>query len=168
MIKQTGKFLLAQGLEHGDGDAVAQVQAPGLGTHGDAHAAVPMLLQKGFGQALRLLAEKQVAAIGKLRLGVAPGGLGGQAPHLTHIVSGEEIVQAFVIEDLHQMPVVKTGTADRLFGDVEAQGPDQVQPGAGGGAGAGDISAVLRDLRLHEHHVQQRSFTSVSIRNAAE
>jgi phage tail tape-measure protein len=55
------------------------------------------------------------------------------------------------------VPVVKTGTADRLLRDIEAQGPDQVQTRAGGGTGAGDVSAVLRDLRLHKHHIQQRS-----------
>jgi hypothetical protein len=57
------------------------------------------------------------------------------------------------------MPVVKTGAADRLFGNIEAQGPDQMQPGTGGGAGTGNIAAVLRNLRLHQYHVQQSQFS---------
>jgi hypothetical protein len=37
-----------------------------------------------------------------------------------------------------------------------------------GGTGPGDISAVLRDLRLHQHHIQQRFFTSMFLGNTAE
>ena len=32
---------------------------------------------------------------------------------------------------------------------------------------AGDVAAVLRDLRLHQHHIQQRPFTSMRLGNTA-
>ena len=36
------------------------------------------------------------------------------------------------------------------------EGTDEMQAAAGGGAGAGDVAAVLRDLGLHQNHIQHR------------
>ena len=52
------------------------------------------------------------------------------------------------------MPVVQSGPLDGLFRNIKAQGFDQVQAAAGGGTGAGNIAAVLWNLRLKEHDVQ--------------
>ena len=56
--------------------------------------------------------------------------------------------------DVHQMPVVQPGPLDGPVGDVEAQRADEVQAAAGGGAGAGDVAAVLRYLRLYQYDMQ--------------
>ena len=66
----------------------------------------------------------------------------------------EEVLQIFVVPNLHHVPVIQTRTADGLFGDVKAQRPDQVQTAACCGAGAGDIAAVLRYLRFHQNNIQ--------------
>jgi hypothetical protein len=52
------------------------------------------------------------------------------------------------------VPVIQTGPADGFFGDVKAQGPDQMESGTGGGTGAGDIAAVLGDFRLYQNNIQ--------------
>ena len=52
------------------------------------------------------------------------------------------------------MPVVKTCPFDSFVGYVKAKGADQMQPCAGGGAGTGDIAAVLRDLGLYQNDIQ--------------
>ena len=72
---------------------------------------------------------------------------------------GEESGEALVVKDLHQMPVVETRPLHGLLRDVEAQGADQVQLAAGGGAGAGDIAAVLWDLRLHQYDMKHRQLS---------
>ena len=51
------------------------------------------------------------------------------------------------------MPVVQPGPLDGPVGDVEAQRADEVQAAAGG-AGAGDVAAVLRYLRLYQYDMQ--------------
>ena len=68
----------------------------------------------------------------------------------------KEVAQIFVVKDLHQMPVVQSGPLNRPVGNVESQRPHQMQAAACGGAGAGDIAAVLGDLRLHQHNIQHR------------
>ena len=39
-----------------------------------------------------------------------------------------------------------------------------MQAAAGGGAGAGDIAAILRDLRLHQYNVEHKTVSFFSIR----
>jgi hypothetical protein len=95
---------------------------------------------------------------------------GGEPALLRRLrVPGQKLRQVGVLENLHQMPVVQPRPAHRPLRNVEAQGADQVEAAAGGRAGAGDVAAVLRDLRFHEHDVQhmgqsppfQRTFTIV-------
>ena len=50
--------------------------------------------------------------------------------------------------------VPATGSSNRLFRDVKPQGADQMQPAAGGGAGAGNVAAVLGNLRFYQYDVQ--------------
>jgi hypothetical protein len=73
---------------------------------------------------------------------------------LIHLVSCEKLFQIFVIQYFHHVPVVQSCPADGFFGNVKAEGADQVQPAAGGGAGAGNVSAVLGDLRFYENDIQ--------------
>ena len=58
------------------------------------------------------------------------------------------------------MPVIHTTAfhipPDRVLGDVKPQGADQMQAAAGGGAGPGDIAAVLRNFRLHQYDIEHR------------
>ena len=52
------------------------------------------------------------------------------------------------------MPVVEPGALHGLVRNVEAERLDEVQPRTGRGAGARDVAAILRDLRLNEHDIQ--------------
>ena len=156
---QARKSVLAQGLVDAHGHGVAEVQAPGVGHHGQADAPVPVLLPERQGQAGGFLAEEQPAVRREAGGLIGPGRLGGGEPQvpLRLRMAAEEVVQALVVEDLHQVPVVQPGPADGLLRDVESQRPDQVQAAAGGGAGAGDVAAVLGDLRFHQHDIEHRS-----------
>ena len=75
-------------------------------------------------------------------------------------MAAEEVFQILVVRNLHQVPVVQAAALhvppDGALGDVEAQGADQMEAGAGGGAGAGDVPAVLGNLRFHQYDVQHR------------
>jgi hypothetical protein len=51
------------------------------------------------------------------------------------------------------MPVVQSRPFHCPVGNVETQRADQMEAGAGSGAGAGDVSAVLRDFRLHQNDI---------------
>jgi len=62
------------------------------------------------------------------------------------------------------MPVVQPRPADGLLRDIEPQGADQMEAAAGGRAGAGDIAAVLGDLRLHQHDIEHKTTLLFGIR----
>src|SRR5258706_12785326 len=55
---------------------------------------------------------------------------------------------------VHPGPVVQTGTAHLLLAQKEAQGTHEVEPGAGGQAGAAGVAGVPVDLRLHQDDVE--------------
>ena len=149
-------MVLPEGLVGQNGHRVAEIQAAGLLPHGQADAAVIVLPAKGLRQPRRFLAEKQPAVRGELGPGIVPRRLGGGKPQVVLClrVQGEQCLQAFIVAHPDQVPVVQTRPAHGALGYVKAQGADQMQPAAGGGAGAGDIAAVLRDLRLDEDDVQ--------------
>ena len=153
-ILQPGELQLPQGFKHGDGHRIAQVQAPGLGPHRDTNAGIEVVAEKILRQTLGLLAEEQVAPILELCFGIAPGGLGGQTPHLAHFVLREEVLQIFVVSDIYQIPVIQTGPLDGLFRDVKTQRADQMQVAPGSRTGACDVTAVLRNLRLHQNDIE--------------
>ena len=52
------------------------------------------------------------------------------------------------------MATTSTGPSDGFFGNVKTEGADQMEHGAGGGTGPGDIAAVLRDLRFYQNDVE--------------
>src|SRR3990172_3214603 len=53
-------------------------------------------------------------------------------------------------------PVVKSGTANLLVVHREPERADEVEPGAGHGAGSSDVPGVGRDLGRDEHDVEGR------------
>ena len=59
--------------------------------------------------------------------------------------------------DIHKVPVVQPRALDGAVGNVEPEGLDEMQMRPRRRAGARDIAAVLRDLRLHEHDIQHDS-----------
>lgn len=52
------------------------------------------------------------------------------------------------------MPIVQARPLHRPVADVEAQGPHQMQPAAGGGTGPGDVAGVHGDLRFHKDDIE--------------
>ena len=115
-------------------------------------------------QARRLLAEHQPAVRGEPGLGVVPGRFGGGQPHILRRlgIAAEKIVQPVVVVHVHQMPVVQPSPLDGTVRDVEAQGADQVKAAAGGGAGAGDVAAILGYFRFYQHDMQHTRPNSFS------
>ena len=154
-VPQSREIDLTQGFIDGDGHRIAQVKAPGIGSHGDADTIFVMLRQKILRQSFGFLAEEEVAAILEVCFRIAPGCFGGQTPHLTYIIFGEEIGKVFVVINLYHVPVIQSCPTNRLFGDVKAKRTDQMEPAAGGCTGAGDVAAVLGNLRFHQYNVEQ-------------
>ena len=56
--------------------------------------------------------------------------------------------------NIQKMPVIQSCPFQRLVRNVKAQGTDQMERAAGGGAGTGNISAVAGDLRLDQNDMQ--------------
>ena len=66
----------------------------------------------------------------------------------------EKIGKTIVIGDVQKMPVIQARALELPVVDFKPHRPDQVKPGAGGRAGAGDISGVLRDFRFRQYNVE--------------
>ena len=113
-----------------------------------------MVKAQRLGQAGRFLAKQEKASVPEGGLGILPGGLGGGQPQVGVGVALKESVQRGVDRDVHHVPVVQSGPLDGLFRNIKAQGFDQVQAAAGGGTGAGNVAAVLRDLRFYQNDVE--------------
>ena len=150
--------VLPQGLVGQDGHGVAEVQAPRLRTHGQTEAPVIVGRAERLRQPRRLLAEEQPAVRRKPGLRVVLRGLGGGQPQVCGRlrVLPEQIVQPVVVPHRHQMPVVQPRPLHGAVRDVEAQRPHQMQGAPRGGAGAGDVAAVLGDLRLDQYDMQHK------------
>ena len=146
---------LPQRLVDRDGYGIAQIQASCFFFHRDPDTPVKVLLQKILRKALGLLAEEQVTAVRKFRFRIAPGRFGGKTPKFLDIVLRKEVFQIIIDPDIHKMPIVQSCPADSLFGNVKPQGADQMQHCAGGGTSAGNVAAVLGDLRFMQYDVEQ-------------
>ena len=150
-----GMIQLPQRLIDRNGHSIAQIQTSGFLTHRDAHTFFVMGIQKIFGKTFGLLAEEQVATVGEACFCIAPGCFCGKTPKFFDIVFGEEVIQIVIDSHIYQMPVVQSCPADSLLGNVKTQRADQMQHSAGGGAGAGNVAAVLGDLRFMQYNIEQ-------------
>lgn len=70
----------------------------------------------------------------------------------------EKIRQALVIAYIQEMPVVETRVLKLFVVYWKAHGLDKVKPCSRNGAGAGDISRILRYLRLDKNNIEYRWF----------
>ena len=158
-VLESGKAELPERLVGQDGDGVGEVQAARLGAHGKADAAAIVRHTEVLRQSCGLLAEKEPAAVVKFRLAVVLRRLrrGKPAVPLRFGVPPKEIAEVFIYAYLDQMPVVQPRALDRAVGNIKAEGLDEVQPRAGRGAGARDVAAVLRDLRLHKDDIEHKA-----------
>ena len=147
--------MLAQSLVEHDGHGIAQVERARALDHRDAHAAVVVVVQQFLGQAARLLAKDQKGVLGILGLRVGARRLGGGVEELRVRVFMAQLVKGGVLLDGDQVSVVQPGPADLLFVDGKAQRMHQMQRGVRGGAGAGDVAGVLRDLGFDQYDMQR-------------
>ena len=147
--RRTGEPVLLQRFIGQDGHRVCQVQTSGILPHGDADAAAAVFFPQPLGQSGGLLAEHQPAVGGKACLGIVSWGFGRGQPHIGLGMQGEKVLDVVIHRQVHHVPVVQSRPAHRLFADVKAQGADEMQPASGGGAGAGDVAAILGNFRFH-------------------
>ena len=59
-----------------------------------------------------------------------------------------------VIGNIQQMPVIKSGPLELAVVNGKAHGTHQMKPGAGSGAGSGDIAGILRNFRFDEYNIE--------------
>ena len=81
------------------------------------------------------------------------GPLGGEVEEGAAVFL-KKVGKGSVIGDIQQVPVVQPRPFQLAVVNGEAHGADEVEPGAGDGAGAGDVAGVLGDLRLDENEVE--------------
>ena len=156
LVQKIRIVVLPQRLVQRHRHRIAQIQAAGFLDHGQPDAPASVFFQEILRQTLGLFSEEQVAVPGKLSLGIALGGFGGQTPKILHIIFLEEVFQILIVPHIHQVPVIQSCPLDGFFGNIEAQGSDQMKPASGGRAGPGNVTAVLGDLRLYKYNIQHR------------
>lgn len=154
---QAGEAPLAQCLIHAHGHRIGQVEGAGgiVVDHGQTYAAVRIVVQQAFRQALGLLAEDQVRAVGIGNVAVDMAGFGGKIEEGAG-VSGKKVVQVLVIGNVQKGPVVQARPFQLFVINGKAHGLHQMETGAGGGAGTADVAGVLRDFGLDQHDIQLR------------
>ena len=151
---QGGVIPLAEHLVAADGDRVREVQGTCLVDHRDADTAVRVAHEHMLGDAARFLAEDDVRAVGVAYFAVLVTRLGGKEEVFAARGLCEKVVDAVIVGDVDEIPVVEPGTFEVAIGDLEAEGSHQMEPCASSGTGARDVAGVLRDLRLEQHDVQ--------------
>ena len=72
-------------------------------------------------------------------------------------VFGEVLLQILIQRNVDQIPVIQSAALDRPVGDIEAERPDEMEAGPGGGAGARDGARVVGDLRLDQYDIEHSS-----------
>ena len=110
-------------------------------------------MKQPLGESFRFFAEHQISAVGIFHIRMDMLCFGGKIEERT-LVASKEIVQILIVSNVQQMPVIQTGSFQLFVVDFEAHGLHDVQTGACGGAGAADVTGVLRNLRFHQHNIQ--------------
>lgn len=120
---QAGEAPLAQCLIHAHGHRIGQVEGAGgiVVDHGQTYAAVRIVVQQAFRQALGLLAEDQVRAVGIGNVAVDMAGFGGKIEEGAG-VSGKKVVQVLVIGNVQKGPVVQARRFSFLSSMVKPMG----------------------------------------------
>ena len=135
--------------------SIFQIQGTDFAPHGYPHAVRLVGHQNFLGDSRALLAEHQIAVRPVGGLGVEPVRLGGGKIQVADRL-GIAVQEVLVIGvDLHVqlIPVVQPRALDGFLVELEAQGFDQMEPGAGGHAGAADVAGVGRHLGLQKYNV---------------
>lgn len=151
---QGGVIPLAEHLVATDGDGVRKVERARFIDHRDADAAVGVAHEHMLGDTACFFAENDVRAVGVAYVAVLAARLGGKEEVFAALGLCEKVVDAVIVGDVDEIPVVEPGTFEVAVGDLEAEGSHKVEPCARSGTGARDIAGVLRDLRLEQHDVQ--------------
>ena len=99
-------------------------------------------------------AEDERVAGAVLDMIIAPGAAGAVEKDTGGPDTAEERRPGGVDLDLHGVPVVEAGAAELGVGDLETEGFDEMQAGAGGGAEAGDVAGVGGDFGADEDDVE--------------
>lgn len=149
-----GVIPLAEHLVATDSDGVCEVERSRLVDHRDADTAVRIAHEHMLGDTARFFAENDVGAVGVAYFAVLVTRLGGKEEVFAARGLCEKVVDAVIVGDVDEIPVVEPRSLEVAIGDLEAEGSHKVEPCARSGTGARDVAGVLRDLRLEEHDVQ--------------
>lgn len=103
-----------------------------------------------------LLPEEQVVTTREGCVPVWSGGFRGEEPDAAGRGIAQVRLPREVLDTIHLRPIVKTRAAPRLLIHLEPEWMNQMKPALRGHAGAADVPGVVRDLRLEEHHMEQR------------
>ena len=144
---------LAQDFIGTDGDGIGEIETACLADHRQPDAAVGVGIEQQFRQTDGFLAEDEVAVVGIGYIGIGVLCLCGKIVKLSARVLLKKIVERGILGDVEQIPVIQPGTFELFVVDLKAHRFDQVQTGAGSGAGAGDVAGILGNLRLHQYDI---------------
>ena len=145
---------LTAGFVEGDANRGCEIEAAGLGLHGNPEEGVGMGGEEGFRQAAGFTSEEKRVAGEEVRMPVRGGGLGGEKPGASARMGFLPGGQVFPLVDVAGLPVVHSGAGELAGGDGKAEGFDEVEAGTDGEAGAGDVAGVLGDFRFEEDDVE--------------
>ena len=146
-------------------DCIGKIETAQTRLHREAKTAVGILQKKFFRQSCRFFAEKQIAGIGKVTVGIDGAPFGSKEEILTRI-TGKEIVKIFILGDIEILPVIETRTLEFFVINGKAHRFHDMKPRSRGGAGAGNVAGILRDLRLDQNKIDSCHTMFLSFKNS--
>ena len=96
--------------------------------------------------------EEHVVAVVDVAIGLVA--FAGEEGKMRIPVSGHEVFEALVCADVHVLPIVQPCPLQAGVRDLEPEGLDQMEGGAGSEAEAADVAGVGGDFWLYEYDVE--------------
>ena len=157
MEKSFSKLALPESFVEHDRHCIGEVMAAGvLAWHGYGKELGFVALIEISGQTVPFIAEHHPVSGLELQLIDAAAGFGAAEKHSSWLCLVQEICPAVIHRPVQKRPVIQSGPAQVRLVQLEAQGPDQMQPGIGADTEAADGSGVLGDFRCDQHDIEAR------------
>ena len=143
---------------------VGKIQAAIVGQHRQAYTLSGIELAEHVGrQAATLGAEQERISRLIMNLMESLRALGGKREYSRRFECSQAIRQSFVDLQGCEFMIIQSCAHQLLVFEHEAQRLDQMQPAAGIGAQADDVTGIRRDFRLIQDHMEHRKNRQVLV-----
>ena len=148
-LYELGIVPLTKYLVGSDCDSVRQIEASDYSSHRHSHTVVVVVLEQFFGQALCFLAENEVAVVRIFNIRMSLLCFCRKIVEGSSCIFFKKFLGAVVKCNIEFVPVIKSGSFHLLVRDMKAHRTYKMKSCARCGAGASNISRVLRNFGLN-------------------